>query len=173
MNGVWHLDLELGIVTGVWYTYVLPFISLSWYWRCKKHSCPLSPHFGQALHGANPQNHDPQNDDMKKNSGNMSMFILCHTCQPITFELMFCWCFWGNYLWYESVVEGPSMERKNFNLQCCKPQRCWSAKLHVIQIINKDMEFTIPEDENYKFGKSNCEPHMSYIITRDKIVFMK
>ena len=35
------------------------------------------------------------------------------------------------------------------------------------------MEFNIPEDEYNKFGKNNCEPYMSYIITRDEIVCMK
>ena len=35
------------------------------------------------------------------------------------------------------------------------------------------MKFNIPEDEYNKFGKNNCEPYMSYIITRDEIVFVK
>ena len=34
------------MVTGVWYTHNLSFGSLSWFWRCKEHWCPLSPHFG-------------------------------------------------------------------------------------------------------------------------------
>ena len=65
------------------------------------------------------------------------------------------------------------MERKNFTLQCCKLKRWQLAKLHVQQVINKVMDFNIPEDENNKFHKNKCEPHMSYIITRDEIVFMK
>ena len=35
------------------------------------------------------------------------------------------------------------------------------------------MECNIPQDENINFGNNNCEPHMSYIITRDEIVCMK
>ena len=35
------------------------------------------------------------------------------------------------------------------------------------------MDFNIPEDENTKFRKNRCKPHMSYIMTRDEIVFMK
>ena len=46
-------------------------------------------------------------------------------------------------------------------------------KLHVQQVINKVMEFNIPEDKNNKFDENNCEPHMSYILTRDEIVHMK
>ena len=34
-------------------------------------------------------------------------------------------------------------------------------------------DFNIPEDENNKFRKNKCEPHMSYIITREEILFMK
>ena len=43
---VWHLDLDLDMVTGLWYTPDLNFGSLSWFWRCKEHPCPLSPHLG-------------------------------------------------------------------------------------------------------------------------------
>ena len=46
LTGVWHLDLDLDMVTGNWYTPGLDFGSLSWFWRCKEHPCPLSPHFG-------------------------------------------------------------------------------------------------------------------------------
>ena len=31
---------------GHWYTYASNFGSLTWFWRCKEHLCPLSPHFG-------------------------------------------------------------------------------------------------------------------------------
>ena len=34
------------MVTGLWYTHILNFGSLSWFWRCKEHPCPLSPHLG-------------------------------------------------------------------------------------------------------------------------------
>ena len=34
------------MVTGLWYTYDPNFGSLSWFWRCKEHPCPLSPHLG-------------------------------------------------------------------------------------------------------------------------------
>ena len=34
------------MVTGLWYTYDPNFGSLSWFWRCKEHPCPLGPHFG-------------------------------------------------------------------------------------------------------------------------------
>ena len=34
------------MVTGLWYTHDPNFGSLSWFWRCKEHPCPLSPHLG-------------------------------------------------------------------------------------------------------------------------------
>ena len=34
------------MVTGHWYTQVPNFGSLSWFWRCKEHPCPLSPYLG-------------------------------------------------------------------------------------------------------------------------------
>ena len=43
---VWHRDLDLDMVTGLWYTHLPNLGSLSWFWRWKEHSCPLSPHFG-------------------------------------------------------------------------------------------------------------------------------
>ena len=46
LTGVWHLDLDLDLVTGLWYTHDLTFSSLSSFWRCKEHPCPLSPDFG-------------------------------------------------------------------------------------------------------------------------------
>ena len=46
LTGIWHLDLDLDIVTGLWYTHDPNFGSLSWFWRCKEHPCPWSPHLG-------------------------------------------------------------------------------------------------------------------------------
>ena len=46
LTWVWHLDLDLFMVTGLWYTHVPNFGSLSLFWRCKEHPCTLSPHFG-------------------------------------------------------------------------------------------------------------------------------
>ena len=46
LNGVWHLDLDVDVVTRLWYSHDLNFGSLSWFWRCKEHPCPLSPHLG-------------------------------------------------------------------------------------------------------------------------------
>ena len=46
LTGVWHQDLDLYMVTGLWYTHDPNFGSLSWFWRCKEHPCPLSPHLG-------------------------------------------------------------------------------------------------------------------------------
>ena len=43
---VWHLDLDFDMVTGFRRAHILNFGSLSWFWRCKEHSCPLSPHLG-------------------------------------------------------------------------------------------------------------------------------
>ena len=43
---IWHLYLNLDRVTGLWYTYILNFCSLSWLWRYKEHPYPLSPHLG-------------------------------------------------------------------------------------------------------------------------------
>ena len=34
------------MVRGLWYTHVLNFGSLSWFWRCKEHPCPLRPDLG-------------------------------------------------------------------------------------------------------------------------------
>ena len=39
-------DLDLDMITGLWYTNDPNFGSLSWFWRCKEHPCPLSPHLG-------------------------------------------------------------------------------------------------------------------------------
>ena len=46
LPGGWHLDLDLDMVTGLWYTHDPNFGSLSWFWRWKEHPCPLSPHLG-------------------------------------------------------------------------------------------------------------------------------
>ena len=43
LTGFWHLDLDLDMVIGLWYTNDPNFGSLSWFWRCKEHPCPLSP----------------------------------------------------------------------------------------------------------------------------------
>ena len=34
------------MVTGLWYTHIPNFGSLSWFWRCKVHLCPLSHDLG-------------------------------------------------------------------------------------------------------------------------------
>ena len=34
------------MVTGLWYTHDPNYGSLSWFWRCKGHTCPLSPYLG-------------------------------------------------------------------------------------------------------------------------------
>ena len=44
--GFLHLDLDLDMVTGLCYTYDPNFGSLSSFWRCKEHPCPLSYHLG-------------------------------------------------------------------------------------------------------------------------------
>ena len=46
MTGVWYLDLDLDMVTGLWYINDPNFCSPSWFWRCKEHPCPLSPNLG-------------------------------------------------------------------------------------------------------------------------------
>ena len=46
MTGVWNPDIELDLVTGLWYTHIPNFGSLSWFWRCKEHPCPLGPDLG-------------------------------------------------------------------------------------------------------------------------------
>ena len=38
MTGVWHPDIDLDMVTGLWYTRDLSFGSLSWFWRRKQHA---------------------------------------------------------------------------------------------------------------------------------------
>ena len=42
----WHLHLDLDMIAGLWYINFPNFLSLSWFWRCKKHPCSLSPNFG-------------------------------------------------------------------------------------------------------------------------------
>ena len=42
LTGVWHLDLDLDIVTSLWYTHVPNLGYLSWFLRCKQHPCLLS-----------------------------------------------------------------------------------------------------------------------------------
>ena len=43
MTGFWHLDLNLDIVTGIWYTHVPNFVSLSWFEGSKRSmSCKSS-----------------------------------------------------------------------------------------------------------------------------------
>ena len=44
--GVSHLDLDLGMVSGLCCTHVPRFSSPSSFWRCKEHPCPASPHLG-------------------------------------------------------------------------------------------------------------------------------
>ena len=46
LSGVWHHNLDLDMFMGIWYTHVLNFSSSSWFLRCKKHQCPLSPDLG-------------------------------------------------------------------------------------------------------------------------------
>ena len=43
LTGVWHLNLDLDMVTDVWHTYDLSLGSISSFRRYKEHSCPLSP----------------------------------------------------------------------------------------------------------------------------------
>ena len=49
LTGVWHLDLDLNMFTDLWYPNIPNFGSLSWFWRCKEHPCPLSPIYGLSL----------------------------------------------------------------------------------------------------------------------------
>ena len=46
LTGVWHFDLDLDVVTGLWYTHIMTFGPLWWFWRCKDNPCPLSSDFG-------------------------------------------------------------------------------------------------------------------------------
>ena len=46
LTGVWHPDIDLDMVTGLWYTHMQNFGSLSWFWRCKEHPCPSSSDLG-------------------------------------------------------------------------------------------------------------------------------
>ena len=43
LTGLWHLNFDWDMVIGLWYTYIPNCGSLSWFWRCKEHPCPLSP----------------------------------------------------------------------------------------------------------------------------------
>ena len=44
--GVWNLDIDLDIVSGLWYTHITNFGSLYRFQRCNEHPYPLSPHLG-------------------------------------------------------------------------------------------------------------------------------
>ena len=44
--GIWHIDPALDMVTDPLYTHDPNFGSLSWFWRCKEHSCPLRSYLG-------------------------------------------------------------------------------------------------------------------------------
>ena len=46
LTRVWNLDIALDMVNGLWHTQDPNFGSLSGFWRCNKHPCPLSPHLG-------------------------------------------------------------------------------------------------------------------------------
>ena len=46
LTRVLHLVLDLDMVIGLWYNHDPNFGSLSWFWRCKEHPCPLSHHLG-------------------------------------------------------------------------------------------------------------------------------
>ena len=46
LTGVWHPDIDFNMVTGLWYTHMPNFGSLSSFWRCKEHPCPFSSHLG-------------------------------------------------------------------------------------------------------------------------------
>ena len=46
LTRVWNLNLDIDMVTGLWYTNDPNFGSISLFWRCKEHPCPLSPHLG-------------------------------------------------------------------------------------------------------------------------------
>ena len=45
LTRVSQLHLDLDVVTD-FYTHILNLSSISWFWRCKEHPCPLSPHLG-------------------------------------------------------------------------------------------------------------------------------
>ena len=44
LTGVWHLDLDSDLVTGLWYNHDPSFDSLSWFCMYKEHPCPLRPY---------------------------------------------------------------------------------------------------------------------------------
>ena len=46
LTWVWHLHLDLDMVILHWYNHVPNVGYLSWFWRCKEHTCILSPHLG-------------------------------------------------------------------------------------------------------------------------------
>ena len=46
LNGVWYLDFDFYMVTGLCYIIFLIFCCLNWSWRWKEHLCPPSPDLG-------------------------------------------------------------------------------------------------------------------------------
>ena len=41
-----RITRKMKMISGLWYTHVSKFGSLSWIWRCKEHPCHLSPDLG-------------------------------------------------------------------------------------------------------------------------------
>ena len=46
LTGVWHLDHDLDMITGLWYTHDPSFGSLSRFWKCKGYPCHFESLFG-------------------------------------------------------------------------------------------------------------------------------
>ena len=46
LGHVWYLDLDLDMFNCLLYTHDPNVVSLSWFWRCKDHLCPVSPVMG-------------------------------------------------------------------------------------------------------------------------------
>ena len=42
LTGIWGIDIDLDMVKGLWYAQDPNFGSLTWFWRCKEHQCPLN-----------------------------------------------------------------------------------------------------------------------------------
>ena len=46
LTEIFHPDIDWHMVTGMWFTQIPNFVSLSRFWRCKEHPCPLCPDLG-------------------------------------------------------------------------------------------------------------------------------
>ena len=71
LSGVWNLNLEFGIFTGLWYTNLPNFGSLSWFWWHQEHICLQSPEHGYIKNQWQYPNQDQEAKPPSRTSSNI------------------------------------------------------------------------------------------------------